>query len=67
MSFISGAKGLESVLPVAHRTLFGAPGQAPNVLATLGFLLGALRYNSPDMSGEPMEQRLPSDNGRLQK
>jgi hypothetical protein len=33
---------------MAHRTLSGAPGQAPLDLATLGFLLGALRYNSAD-------------------
>jgi hypothetical protein len=44
-----GAKGLESVLLVArrtlsgvHRTQSGAPGQAPNELATLGFSLGVL-------------------------
>jgi hypothetical protein len=36
------------VLPVAHRTLFGAPGQAASEPATLGFLLSALHYNSPD-------------------
>jgi hypothetical protein len=57
---------LESVLPVAHqtvsdvhRTVSGAPGRAPSQLATLRVFQGALRYNSPDMSGEPMEQRSP--------
>jgi hypothetical protein len=33
---------------VAHRTVFDAPGLQPSEQATLGFLLGALRYNSPD-------------------
>jgi hypothetical protein len=33
----------------------GAPGQAPNELTTLGFLQGALRYNSPDC---PVSQRI---------
>jgi hypothetical protein len=49
------SKGLESVLLVAHRivsdvhrTLSGAPGPRPSEQATLGFLLGALHYNSPD-------------------
>jgi hypothetical protein len=41
---------LESVLPMVHRTVFGAPGRAPLELATLGFLQGALRYNLSDMS-----------------
>jgi hypothetical protein len=36
------------VLQVAHRTVSGAPGQAALKHLTLGFLLGALRYNSPD-------------------
>jgi hypothetical protein len=57
---------------MAHWTVSGAPGRVPLEPATLGFLLGALRYNSPnclvctghvwcapDMSGEPAEQRLP--------
>jgi hypothetical protein len=53
------------VLPLAHRTLSGAPGP-PNEQATLGNSLGLLRYNSPDylvctgLSGEPSEQRLPT-------
>jgi hypothetical protein len=71
------SKGLESVLAMAHRTVSGvhrtvsgAPGRAPLESATLGFLWGVLRYNSPDcpvctghvrcapdMSGEPTEQR----------
>jgi hypothetical protein len=42
------SKGLESVLPVAHRTVSGAPGRAPREQATLGFSQGALCYNSPD-------------------
>jgi hypothetical protein len=42
------SKGLKEVLAVAHRTLSGAPGYAPNELASLRFLLGALRHNSPD-------------------
>jgi hypothetical protein len=33
---------------MAHWTLSGAPGQAPNEQATLGNSLGALRYNSLD-------------------
>jgi hypothetical protein len=31
-----------------HRTVSGAPGQAPNEQATLGFSQGALHYNSSD-------------------
>jgi hypothetical protein len=42
---------------VAHWTVSGAPGRAPSEQGTLGFLWGALRYNSPDMFGEPTEQR----------
>jgi hypothetical protein len=42
------SKGLESVLPVAHRTVSGAPGRAALKPATLGFLHGTLCYNSPD-------------------
>jgi hypothetical protein len=52
---------------VAHRTLSGAPSPSANEPATLGNSLNVLRYNSPDMSGEPVEQRLTSANGRLQK
>jgi hypothetical protein len=33
---------------LAHRTVFGAPGRAALEPATLGFLQGTLRYNSPD-------------------
>jgi hypothetical protein len=36
------------VLKNGAPTLFGAPGQAANKPDTLGFLLGALHYNSPD-------------------
>jgi hypothetical protein len=67
------SKGLESVLPVAHRTVSYAPVPRASEQATLGFLPGALRYNSPDcqcapdMSGEPAEQRSLRVNGRLQK
>jgi hypothetical protein len=43
---------LESVLPVANQIVSGAPGRAPNELLTLGFSRDALRYNSPDMSGD---------------
>jgi hypothetical protein len=50
---------LEGVLPVAHRTVSGAPGRAALKPATLGFLQGALRYNSPDC---PVSQR---SNGNL--
>jgi hypothetical protein len=32
-------------------------GRAPPELATLGFIRVPLRYNAPDMSGEPTEQR----------
>jgi hypothetical protein len=39
---------------MAHRTLSGAPAQAASKLATLGFLPGALHYNSPDY---PVGQR----------
>jgi hypothetical protein len=42
------SKGLESVLQMAHRTVFGALGRAALEQLTLGFLLGALRCNSPD-------------------
>jgi hypothetical protein len=33
---------------VVHRTVSGAPGRAALEQLTLGFLLGALRYNSPN-------------------
>jgi hypothetical protein len=46
---------LESVLPVAHQTVFGmhrtlsgALGPAPSELLTLGFFQRGLRYNSSD-------------------
>jgi hypothetical protein len=51
------SKGLESVLPMAHQTVSGAPGRAALEQLALGFLQGALRYNLSDMSGEPTEQR----------
>jgi hypothetical protein len=41
------------------------PGRVTHELATLEFFLESLRYNSPDMSGEPTEQRSPAPNGRL--
>jgi hypothetical protein len=67
------SKGLESVLPVAHRTVSDAPSRA----ALNSSLSGFFRTRSaiihwtvrcaPDMSGEPTEQRLSSANGRLPK
>jgi hypothetical protein len=50
--------------PVHHRTVSGAPEESGSELASFGF---PLRYNSPDMSGEPAEQRLLRANGRLQR
>jgi hypothetical protein len=50
--------------PVHHRTMFGAPEESDSELASFIF---PLRYNSPDMSGEPAEQRLLRANGRLQR
>jgi hypothetical protein len=60
------SEGLDSVLSVAHRTVFGALGQASSELATLGNSQGTLRYNfrtvwcALDMSGESAEKRLTS-------
>jgi hypothetical protein len=60
------SKGLRVCCQVAHRTLSGAPGLYTLKPATLGFLLGALHYNSVDYlvchrtSGEPAKQRLPA-------
>jgi hypothetical protein len=48
------SKGLESALQMAHQTVSDAPDRAALKLATLGFLLGALRYNSLDC---PVSQR----------
>jgi hypothetical protein len=48
---------------VHHRTVSGAPEESDSELASFGF---PLRYNSPDMSGEPAEHRLLRANGRLQ-
>jgi hypothetical protein len=42
------SKGHESVLPMAHRTVSGAPGRAPLEQLTIGNFLGVLRYNSLD-------------------
>jgi hypothetical protein len=42
------SKGHESVLPMAHRTVFGAPGRAPLEHLTLGNFPGVLHYNSPN-------------------
>jgi hypothetical protein len=42
------SKRLESVLPMAQRIVSSAPGLRVSEQATLGFLPGALRYNSPD-------------------
>jgi hypothetical protein len=42
------SKGHESVLPLVHRTVSGAPGPRASEQATLENSLGALRYNSPD-------------------
>jgi hypothetical protein len=50
--------------PVYHRTVFGAPGESGSELASFG---NPLHYNSPNMSGEPAEQRLLRANGRLQR
>jgi hypothetical protein len=46
--------------PVLHRTVSGVPEESDSELASFGF---PLRYNSPDMSGEPAEQRLLRANG----
>jgi hypothetical protein len=48
----------------AHRTVSGAPEESGFELASFG---NPLRYNSPNMSGEPAEQRLLRANGRLQR
>ena len=53
------SEGLESVLPMAHRTVSGATGQAQNELTTLGLSRDALRHNSLDC---PVSQR---NNGNL--
>ena len=42
------SKGHESVLPMVHRTVSGAPGRATLEQLTLGFLWGMLRYDSLD-------------------
>jgi hypothetical protein len=74
------SKGLESVLPVAHRTMSdvhrtvsGAPGPRTSEQATLWFLQARSAIihrtvrRAPDMSGEPAEQRSLRVNSRLQK
>jgi hypothetical protein len=48
---------IESVLPMAHRALSGAPCRAPSELLTLGFFQGTLCYNSPDCPVSQQEQR----------
>jgi hypothetical protein len=48
----------------SHRIVSGAPRLSISKLASFG---NPLRYNSPDMSGEPAEQRLLRANGHLQK
>jgi hypothetical protein len=51
---------------IIHRIVRCSSEELPQELASLGKSERLLRYNSPDMSGEPAEQRILHANGHLQ-